>query len=88
MKLIAYDKTKLENINGFKKSDILMVIEEFTASGMDCVKVEGYTHKSATSCMSSLSNAIKRYKIGGVRALVRKGEVFLIKETKSKTKTK
>lgn len=84
MELIAYDKKKINNIKGFKKTDILMTIEEFVESDMDCVKVKGWTHKNATSCMSSFRNAIIRYKFGGVRALVRDGEVFLIKETKNK----
>jgi hypothetical protein len=88
MELIAYDKKKIKNIDGFRKSDILMAIEKFVESDMDCVKIEGWTHKHATSCMSSFRNAINRYKIGGVRVLVRNGEVFLIKETKTKTKTK
>lgn len=46
---------------------------------MDCAKVEGFTHKTADGCATALNQAIKRYNKAGIKAISRKGEVFLIK---------
>lgn len=83
MRLTPYKKEKLHNINGFKKTEVHSIIDEFCESDLDCVKIEGWTHSCASSCMSSFSRAIIRYKKSGVRCLMRNGEVFLIKETKN-----
>lgn len=81
MELVAYDKEKLPSLrsHGWKKSENLLLLEKFIDSGLDCMKVEGWKHKNARVCSSSLANSIKRYKINGVRAFTLKDEVFLIK---------
>lgn len=79
MKLVKYDINKMDNADGYRKSDNDKILEEFVESGMDCAKVEGFLHTTSMSCASSLNNSIKRYHIGGVRAVSRKGECFLIK---------
>lgn len=84
MKLIAYDKKKIKNIGGYKKTENMLIVGEFIESGLDCVKVEGWTQKEAYRCAWSLNQSIGRMKKSGIRALSRDGEVFLIKETKSK----
>lgn len=83
MKLIPYKKENLTNVKYYKKSDILVLLEEFAESDLDCVKVEGWTHKNASSCMSSFRNAIARYKMANIRCVARDKEVFLIKESKN-----
>lgn len=83
MKLTPYKKEKLTNINGYKQTELQKILDEFAESDLDCVKVEGWTHKHATSCMSSFRNAILRYKKTGIKCLVRDDEVFLIKEIKN-----
>ena len=87
MKLIAYDKIKIKNIGGYKKTDNMLIVEEFIESGLDCVKVEGWTQKEAYRCAWSINQTIKRMKKSGIRALSRDGEVFIITE-ESKRKTK
>lgn len=85
MELIAYDRKKLKNIGGYKKTDNMALIEKFAESDMDCVKVEGWTHKHATSCMNGLSSAIKRCeKSASIKAMVREGEVYLVKKLETK----
>lgn len=79
MKLVAYDKTKLDNVGGYKRSKWQGILDEFVNSDTDCAKVEGWTHKSATGAAGSLNTAIKRYNYGNIRAIERKGEVYLIK---------
>lgn len=80
MRLVPYDKKKLNNI-GYKPTKNYELLTEFVNSGHECVKLEGWEHSNAYGCMASLSGSIKRYKIGGVQCLVRKGEVYLIKTT-------
>ena len=79
MRLIPYDKKKL-NTGIYKKSKNYKLLMEFVESGLDCAKVEGYTQADAYGCSRSLTASAKRYHIDHVRSIVRKGEVFLVKE--------
>lgn len=79
MNLVAYDKKKLDNPYGYKRTKWFKIIDEFVESDMDCAKVKDFPHKSATSCAASLNRAIRRYHKDGIRAIERKEEVFLIK---------
>lgn len=80
MKLIPYDKAKIEGIMYYKKTDNLKILEEFASSGLDCAKVDEFSNKSAFSCANSLNHSIKRYKFAGIHAISRRGNVYLIKE--------
>ena len=79
MNLVAYDKKKLDNLYGYKRTKWLKIIDEFVESDMDCVKLENFSHKTSTSCTAALKVAIKRYHKAGIQAIERNGEVFLIK---------
>lgn len=79
MRTVPYDLKKISNLKHYKKSELQNILEEFLESGADCVKIEGWTQKTAMSCASSLNVAAKRYKLTGARALSRNGEVFLVK---------
>lgn len=80
MRITPYNLNKIENVTGYyKKSELLKILEEFTESDMESAKIEDYSHKSASSCVASFGNAIRRYKMNGIKALTRNGEVFLIK---------
>lgn len=78
MRLVAYE---LKNLKGrsYCKCKNQALIEEFVASDMECAKVEGFTQQDAAQCAGSLNRSIARFNIGGVRAISRNGEVFLIK---------
>lgn len=79
MKLMPYDLTKVSNSNGYKHTKNQKILEEFVESGLDCVKVEDWTQKTARGCASSFNTSIGVYKMTGIKAISRKGEVFLIK---------
>lgn len=81
MKLVKYDINKIENAMGYTKSENLRLLEEFIESGMECAKVEGFNHKTAIHCAISLNASIKRYNLGGIRAISREGVCYLIKIT-------
>ena len=77
MKLVPYDVRKVNRIN--TNSDNYAPLAEFADSGLECAKVEGWPHKTATACAVSLRASIKHYRMFTIRVFVRKGEVFLIK---------
>lgn len=79
MIMVPYDLKKIEKVDGYKKSNNQKIIEEFLATGLNCVRVEGWTQKTALSCAGSLNRSIKKYKMTGARSISRKGEVFLIR---------
>ena len=79
MRLIPYDLKKVKP-GMYKKSENLLILEEFQDSGLECARLEGFTQAKARYCASSLNMSIKRYKISNVRAITRKGKVYLIKE--------
>lgn len=80
MKLVPYDKNKIERLNSYKMSENHRLLEEFAKSGLDCALVEGYTTSNAHVCAKSLKNSMKTYGFGGFTAIVRKGKVYLIRE--------
>lgn len=80
MKLIPYDAEKIRP-EMYKKSKNLLILEEFQNSGLECARVEGFTQANAGYCASSLNLSIKHYKIYNIRAISRKGKVYLIKES-------
>lgn len=83
MRLVAYDLKDVKNAECYlKKSDNLRLIEEFVASDMECAKIEGFTQRTAQICAASLQLSIKRYNVGGIQAISRKNEAFLIKTGK------
>lgn len=77
MKLIPMEIKEFEarirkNTSNYK------VLTEFVDSGMDCAKIEGWTQAGAKACANSLRTSIKRFRFG-VRVVLSKGEVFLVK---------
>lgn len=80
MELTPYKKENLANVKHYKKSDVLILLEEFAESDLDCVKIENWKYSSPYSCMSSFRNAALRYKMTNIRCVVRDKEVFLVKE--------
>lgn len=79
MKLVPYNGKDL-NVNGYKKTKNLQFLEEFRDSDLDCAEVKEYTHNSADCCAAALNHSIKVFRLNRLRAIVRKGKVYLIKE--------
>ena len=85
MKLIPYDKEKLIRDGWYKTTKNVAIIEEFIASGLDCVELTEHGHKKATYCQWCLYNTMKRFKINTVKVITRKGRVFLIRIDESES---
>ena len=79
MQLIPYDVTKVKTVGGYKKSENLLLLEEFANSELQCAKVENFPHKDAWICAAALRNTIKRNGMTNIECITRNGEVFLIK---------
>lgn len=78
MMLTPYSKKDLKIEKTY--TDNMRLINEFLESGLDCAKVEGWTHKNPDYCSSSLNRTIKSNNKRGIRAIVRERRVYLIKE--------
>lgn len=79
MKLVPYDLTKV-NAKAYKMSKNQKILEEFRDSDFDCAEVTEFTQCRAVVCAASLNASIQRYRLNTLRAIVREGRVFLIKE--------
>lgn len=60
-------------------SDNYAILKEFANSSDDCVKLEGWTHKNASSCAASMGASIRRFYRGQMKVIQRRGDVFLVK---------
>lgn len=76
MKLVSVD-TIPERKKGYTKWSA--ILDEFMNSDATIVRLEGWTNKDAYSCQSSIHKAINTYRLDGVQAMARNGEVYLVK---------
>lgn len=76
MKMIPYER---EKVRYYKKTKNLEILEEFMNSGLECAKIEGYSHKNAKSAQSCLYSSMKRFGLKGIAVVVRKGNLFLLR---------
>lgn len=79
MNLTPYELKQLDNLMGYKAGANQKIIEEFVDSGYDCAKVEGWTASKSYSAAASLNKTIETMHKGGIKAISRCGEVFLVK---------
>lgn len=79
MRLIPCDRTQMNA--GYQQTKNYEVLMEFANSAIDCAKLEGWEHSTAYSCAHSLSQSIKHFKIGGIKCMAKRGEVYLVKTT-------
>lgn len=79
MKLVQADRNIVEK---YRKTKLFEFIEEFIETGYDCAKIEGATqhYKSPAVGAQVINISIKRQKREGIKAVVRSGEIYLIKD--------
>ena len=80
MKLVPYDEKKLFCKPKQKYSDIRTLVINFQSSGFSCVEVKEFTQKTAGNCCTSINKACKRMHVEHIRAITRKGRVFMYNE--------
>jgi hypothetical protein len=79
-KLIPFDKKNIPGKGEYAKTKNYTILMEFIESGIECAKLEGWTHRDEHGAAASMNNSAKKFRLG-VRAIARKGEVYLIKTT-------
>ena len=79
MKLVPYDKAKLGYVS-YGASKNFALLKEFMDSDLDCVEVEGYPHKDAASCQSSLYGSMKNFGFNNIKIVARGDRVFLVRK--------
>ena len=60
------------------RTKMFKFLTDFQNSGLKCAKIEDWNYVSAESCQSSILAACKHYKILNIKAVIRKGEIFLV----------
>ena len=79
MKFVPCDQKAIATVKEVR-TDNFKLLWDFVESGVTCAQVEGHSHKSASSCASSLRSAVKKYKLNTIAIVVRRGNVYLIKK--------
>lgn len=64
----------------YKPTKNQKLLSEFVESDSKCVEVVDYPHSSAKAAQVSFINSIKRYGFAGIRVMIRKEKVYLVKE--------
>lgn len=74
--------TEVKEVPKFKRSGVkgnnMKFIEDFANSGLKCVKIEEYPHKTASSCQWSLIMSIKRLNKPHIKVHLLNNEVYIV----------
>lgn len=76
MKFTQVNENEIKQ-KGLKMTDVFETLNEFSQSGIRCVKLESYPHKTAAGCAYSFRAAIKRYNRPHIKVTVRGNDVYL-----------
>lgn len=79
MNIVSYNLKDLMKEVERDRSDNYSILKEFANSSDDCVKIEGWTHKNASSCAASMGASIRRFYRGQMKVVQRRGDVYLVK---------
>ena len=72
-------KAEPQKFSSYNRTKILELIENFKDSGLECAKLMDWHYVSAKSGANTITQSIKHYKIAGVHAYNRKGEIYLVR---------
>lgn len=78
MRLVACEVPELRK-GCYKKSEVMELIEEFVSSEHECVRIDGWHHKTAGGCYNVFYSALKRYNVGNVIVRTSGDNVYLVK---------
>lgn len=68
-----------EGLRYYKPSNNLALLEAFIESDHECVRIIDHTWKTPAIGATSLRKSIDRYRFGGIKVFMRKGEIYLVK---------
>ncbi len=75
MKFVEYDYKKLKKYN-----KLFNLITDFQKSELKCAKLENWNYACAEVGARAINGACKRYNVSHIKAIVSKGEIFLIND--------
>lgn len=79
MKLVQMNKNDVPFC--FRPTKLFEILNEFVDSGMQCAKVIDHNYESTSSGAGSFNASAKRFGLSGkVKAISRKGEIYLIRK--------
>jgi hypothetical protein len=72
----------LNEVYAYRKTKLIALIDEFIDSNADVAEFlfAETEYKSASSCVTSILNNLKKRNITSVKVIQRKGRVFLVRE--------
>ena len=72
----------LNEVYAYRKTKLIALIDEFIDSNADVAEFlfAETEYKSASSCVTSILNNLKKRNITSVKVVQRKGRVFLVRE--------
>lgn len=82
MTLVPCNIQEADRAKERKYTDLYRTLMDFAESGLECMEVKDFSHKTAAYCASSIAAAIKRYHLYNIRAVQRRDRVFLIRDNK------
>lgn len=82
MKMIPIDVNDIPEIGSlyYKQTKNHKLLTDFLESGLDCVELVDHDYNSANSAYTSLTRSMQRFGIHGIRIIVRKDRVFLVRD--------
>lgn len=78
MRMIPQDIEQVNRKKNYKRTKLYKLLDKFTSSGYECVKIEDYPHKTAYSFACALRSSAKRFNFNSIVVSVRKRNVYLI----------
>lgn len=79
MEMVPYNVEEIEKERA-RPGAIYALLDKFLSSDHQCVKVTGWHNAKAEYCRNVFDSVIKRRRLFGVKVVVRKNEVFLVKK--------
>ena len=66
-------------VNGYKRTKIYCLLDEFQKSGMKVAEVDAEGYATPATCTGSIKASIKRYGFAGIGACTAEGKTYLVR---------
>lgn len=63
----------------YKRTKLLVILEEFKKSCMECARIVDHDYKNAECARGAFNVAIKRFGINGVQVCTKNKELYLVR---------
>lgn len=80
MKIVPFNKKEIRDLNRYRHTKNQKILQDFIDSGLDCVKIEDYPHKSASVCCGVLRKSAERFHMNNIEILYRGEDVYLVRK--------